>query len=341
MTLLVLPAAAARARLVSPDDRRPRKIRFGLREERRRLDVARHRVPHAPRDGGDRVPHAERAAVPRELRELQRSRDRVGESRCECRDLGWRNRAAKIEQPVEAERLADRIRCLERKPVGERLVGEADAVLLLEQRTKGAADRLVLDVDEANSRILQCLEELARAQRESAVAHAAPRRGPEPLGTDVIAIEKCGVPRRRIDDVAIPLDEHHVRGRDVRKQRLQHELRVGIARVNVGDRDDIDALGCRNTRRQRVGQQHRARKADALARLRERTQRERVVARIDATQRDTGKLEHRGGRHRRNVSRDSSRSLRAVTVLYPLVGCAPPRSRGAIQWQQGADPPLS
>ena len=303
MTLLVFPAAAARARLVAPDDRRTREIRFGLREQRRRLGVARHRGQHAPRDRGDRVPHAERAAVPRELRELRRARDRVGESRRERRDLGWRNRAAKIEQPVEAERLADRIRRLERKTVGERFVGEADAVLLLEQRTKCAADRHVLDVDQANSRILQRFEELARAQRKSAVAHAAPRFRPEPLGADVIAIEKRGVPRRRIDDIAVPLDEQHVRGRDVRKQRLQHELRVGVARGDVGDRDDVDAVGCRDARGQRVGQQHRAREADALARLRERTQRERVVARIDAAQRDAGKLEHRRGASRRRQPR--------------------------------------
>ena len=76
---------------------------------------------HPRGNRGRRGPLAERDAIAQRASDLQRARDRVGECGRQRRELVRRHDAAEIEQAVEAERLADRIRRLERKPVGERL----------------------------------------------------------------------------------------------------------------------------------------------------------------------------------------------------------------------------
>ena len=106
----------------------------------------------------------QRDAVAQQLAELWRGRDRIREQGDECGQLVGRNDAAEVVEPVESERKSRRIRGLERKAVGERLVGEADAVVTLEHWPESAADRHVLGLDQADALILQRLEQPARAQ---------------------------------------------------------------------------------------------------------------------------------------------------------------------------------
>src|SRR5215471_16526959 len=143
--------------------------------------------------------------------------------------FGWHH-SAKIEQPVKPERPPDRIRDFEGEDVGQSFGSEAYGVLALEQRPKSAPDGLVFRANELDARILQRGKELARAQRESTVPDSHRVVVPEPFGADVIAFKKLRAPRGRVDRVSVPLNEEHVWSVDMRQQRLEHELRVGISR---------------------------------------------------------------------------------------------------------------
>ena len=103
--------------------------------------------------------------------ELRGTRDAVGKERRQRGQLGRRHDLPEIEQTVEAERLSDRIRGLEREPVGQRLAAEAYAVLAFEQRPERAADRRVLGLDEHDARVL-------RAPRAGGASAAKSRRCP-------------------------------------------------------------------------------------------------------------------------------------------------------------------
>ena len=107
---------------------------------------------------------AERAAIAQQLKELRRARDRIGEKRTELGDLLRRHDAAEVVEPVKPERLADRIRSLERETVGQLLGGEADAVLALEQGAEVASDGRILVLHANDPRILERFEQPARAQ---------------------------------------------------------------------------------------------------------------------------------------------------------------------------------
>ena len=86
-----------------------------------------------------------------------------------------------------------------------------------EQRSAGAPDRDVFGFVKLDARVLQRLEQLPRAQREPAVAHPHRVVEPVPLGADVIAVEERRVEGARVDDVAVPLNQQHVRRVDVRQ----------------------------------------------------------------------------------------------------------------------------
>ncbi len=125
---------------------------------------------------------------------------------------------------MEAEGFADWITCFERESVRERLAAEADAMLTLEKRAKGAADRNVLGLDEFDARVLQRQQQAARAQRKAAVAYAHRILVPRPLGAEVIAVQVGRVPGARIHGIAVPLHDEDVLRMDEREQSLQHEM---------------------------------------------------------------------------------------------------------------------
>ena len=62
---------------------------------------------------------------------------------------------------------------------------------------KVTADRVVLRLGELDASILQRLQQAAGTQREAAVADTEPFGLPEPLGADVVAVEKLRLPRVR------------------------------------------------------------------------------------------------------------------------------------------------
>src|SRR6185437_4415801 len=253
---LVALAASTGARVVAADDRTLCETALGALAERARLVVCRE---HSKSSSGERRrwrPLRECYAVADQLRELRRCRDRVRECGRERGEIVRRDDAAEVVETVKAERQSDRIGGLEREAIGERLAREADAVLVLEQRTERPADRDVLCVrsrierlrariarrrGQRNARILQRLEELARAQREAAVADAPRVVVPVPFRADVVGVEEGVVPRIGVDDISIPLHEEHARGLDVPDERFQDEARVVVARCERIDRDDVDA----------------------------------------------------------------------------------------------------
>ena len=159
MALLVAPAAATWARVVAADDRAARDAGVRAREQRSRLFVARQGGETASRERRGRKPLTERDAVPKKLPELQRACDRVRKSRCKIRQLRLRYDATEIVEAVKAERHARRIRGLEGKAIGQRIVGEANAVFTLEQRPVRTPDRDVFRFGELDSRVLQRFEQ--------------------------------------------------------------------------------------------------------------------------------------------------------------------------------------
>ena len=182
---------------------------------------------------------------------------------------------------------------LERESIRRRFVGETDAERALQQRSKRVADRQILVVALHDARILQRVEQAARAQRETAVADAAPRRLPEPLGADVVAVEKGRLECAGIDDETVPLREQQMRRGSVGQQLLQHERRIVGARLDRRDGRDLDPGGDRDSRRHCICQEQRS--AEVYLRLAacERAQRQRVVGRVDNEQRDRRQIEHR------------------------------------------------
>ena len=58
------------------------------------------------------------------------------------------------------------------------------------------------------------------------------------------------------------------------------------------DRHDVEPAGSGERGGKRIGQEHRTREPDAGPRALERAQRERVVRRVDAGERDTGQRQH-------------------------------------------------
>src|SRR6516162_9929954 len=190
---------------------------------------------------------------------------------------------------MKAKRLADRVRDLEGKVVGELFRGEDDAVLPLEQRPELSADRLVLCSVDLYARILQRVEQLARTQREASIAHTVGIVMPEPLGTDVITSEKLVFPCLRVDHVAVPLDQQHVRRLDVSEQRLQYEF--GIFGTGCERRDGAYFHLRRYERA--IAQHEHARKADARGGQPQCAQGEQWIRGVDAAQRDRRKLKHR------------------------------------------------
>ena len=205
-------------------------------------------------------------AIAAQLQELRRARDLGREQPRKLHDFIGGHYAAEIEQAVKAERLADRIRDLEGKCIGERFRAEDDAVLALEQRPEGAADGFVLGSGELDPGILQRDEELPRAQRKASVADSHRFLQPilrccvpEPFGADVIAGEKLGTPRRGVDDVAVPLNEQNVCGVDVLNECFQNERRICLARFQRGDHTDVDSRDVVWA----VGQEQRAGEADS------------------------------------------------------------------------------
>src|SRR5262249_44808885 len=152
------------------------------RETRLRLGVVRRLLENAAEDGRRGLPLGERNAVAAELHELRRARNSRREQPRDFGELLRRYDATEVVQAMEPERLADRVRSLESELVGKRFGRESDAVLFLEQRTEAAADGLVLRPGKLHAVVLQRREELARAQREAAVADAMPVVVPEPLG---------------------------------------------------------------------------------------------------------------------------------------------------------------
>ena len=216
-----------------------------------------------------------------------------------------------------------------------------------EQRSKRAPDRRVLGVDPRDPRILERLEQPPRAQRKAAVADAHAVVVPEPLRADVIAIEKRGIPRRRVDHVAVPLHE----------QQRGSVAMCGSSDFNTkseyASREAMGAMGTTSMPewhgravRQRVRQEQRAREAHAFARSGERAQRQRMIRGVDTAERDVGECEHRG---RQSVADGwpGSDDPRLMTVAYcsgegfrrpppaPNAGPVPPNSsrgrrRGSI-----------
>ena len=172
VAVLVLFAAAARARFVAPVAVGCAAARSTLGEHRLRFRVIGRHREDALRDRARGIPLTHRDAVAQKLEELRRARNRGGKAGASAAISAGRHRAAEIEQAMKPERRADRIRRLERKTVGERLVGEANSVLALEHGRKRAADGRVLGFDERDARILQRAQQLARAQRKAAVADA-------------------------------------------------------------------------------------------------------------------------------------------------------------------------
>jgi hypothetical protein len=79
-----------------------------------------------------------------------------------------------------------------------------------------------------------------RERSEKPPLPRACRRRARTTRADVVAFEESGVPGGRVDHVAVPLDEQRVGRRDVRQQRLQHEVRVAIARRDRRDGHDLD-----------------------------------------------------------------------------------------------------
>ena len=141
MTLLVSLAAPARTGIVAADDRAARERRIGAGEQAFCLAVAGRRGETAPGQRGGRRPLAKRDAIAQQLAKLQRTRDRIGKVRRQRRQFILRHDAAEIVEPVKPERHAGRIGGLECETIRERFVRIANAVVALEQRAAGAADR--------------------------------------------------------------------------------------------------------------------------------------------------------------------------------------------------------
>ena len=310
MTLLVALAAAAGTGIVASDDRPLRESCLGTFEQRARLAVFRENSKAPVRKCCGRGPLSERDAIAQQLAQLGRCGDRVRELRHQRSEIIGRHDAAEVVQPVEAEGQSRRVGGFEGEAVGEFLAREANSMFALEQRSEAAADRHVLGVDQCDARILQRFEQLSRSQREAAVAHAHAVVVPEPLGADVIDRQERVVEGGGIDDVTVPLHEQDMEGRDVTEQRLQHEVRIVVARGEPVDRDNVDSRRNGDARRNGVGQEQRPSERQAPAREVERAQRQRVIGGVDARQRDIAKLAH-----------DRFRRCRAP-------GQAAPRSRG-------------
>ena len=234
-------------------------------------------------------------------------------------DLVGRHGAAEVVQAVEAERLADRIRGLEREAVGQLL--RCRRRMPYSRSSSGRCVRqivVVLGLDELDARVLQRVEQAARAQREAAVAHAHAVVVPEPLRAQVVAVEKRRVPGLRVDDVAVPLDQQHVRRVDDAPELLQHELRVRVARGEALDRARRSMpSGSASPAGRPSVTGTAAREADLPPRQRQRTQRQRVVHRVDAAERDGGEVEHRRFRLRPAEPRHRPRRRRARRLRRP------------------------
>ena len=161
VAMLVPLAAAAGTRIVASRCGCRRSARARLRKQHPGVGVVgQRRMPtlcQRRRCG----PLARSHRVANELRHLQRFRDRVGEGRRERCELGVVDDAREVEQPVKPERPTDRMGRFEGEPLGERLVREADGEFGFEQRPKGMTDCQVLRVLEDDTRILQCLQQLA------------------------------------------------------------------------------------------------------------------------------------------------------------------------------------
>ncbi len=294
MARAVGPPAAARARSGRRGAGEAGDLRIGIGEDRPHLVIVRHRGDDPAGDGRRGKPEARERAVVEQLVALRRAGDGVGQQRRERGQLGRRHHAPEVEQPVEPERPPDRVVGLEREPLRLRLAAEADAELALEQRAVRPAYRRVLRLADPDPRVACRVEKPAGPQREPAVADAHVVVAPEPRGADVVAVEERGVPRVRVHDVTVPLDQQRVRGRHVRRQLLQHEARVVVPRAERGDRHDLDAVRDTGSRGNRVGEQQHPGELHAFARSRQRAQCERVLGRVDRDQRDGGKAEHRG-----------------------------------------------
>ncbi|TMH55590.1 MAG: hypothetical protein E6H53_16680 [Betaproteobacteria bacterium] len=155
---------------------------------------------------------------------------------------------------MKAEGLAQWIRGLEGECVGERFRTEHDAVFMLEQGTESTADGLVLGACQPNARVLQRFEELARAQREAAVAHALRGVVPGPFRADVITAQERVAPGIGIDDVTVPLDEQDMLGIDVADELFQDEFGVRLPRCKRRDEPQLDTRRLSLT----VGQEERS-----------------------------------------------------------------------------------
>ena len=171
---------------------------LALREQRGGFGVRGVEREHAPRDRDRGLPLAERDTVAQQLRRAAASADRVGESAAQRGELGRRHDAAEVEQAVEAERLADGIRGLEREAVGERLAGEADAVIALEQRPERRGRS---SSSSASTSSMRGSCSASSSWRERSEKPPLPTLMavvvPEPLRADVVDFGERGVPRVR------------------------------------------------------------------------------------------------------------------------------------------------
>src|SRR6266536_3328537 len=117
--MLVPLAAAAGAGIVATCGGRPGGTGGCFRERGGGLCMSGLDIENAAENCDCRLPLAERYAVAAELQQLRRARDPRRKPTRQLRDFLLRNDAAKVIQTMKAERLANRVRGLERECVGE------------------------------------------------------------------------------------------------------------------------------------------------------------------------------------------------------------------------------
>lgn len=125
------------------------------------------------------------------------------------------DRADHIENAVEAERRNLGHRSLEGKTISRRAVSELQTMNVLEKPPIGPTNRHIFRMTAVEPRIEASLEKLATPQREAAVANVVTIRKLRPPRTYIIIVKEAGIPSRRVEHKAVPLNDKTVLSPDM------------------------------------------------------------------------------------------------------------------------------